>query len=101
MDQIIDTAHFPERDRFAFWQEVNSKRHLQYDIERLDPDMPFHAKLQAAILDDILFGMACLSAIRGHRSAQHIAKDSRDHYVLGIPTGQASIMQDDYGVCPE
>ena len=94
MDQTIDTSQLPERDRFAFWQEVSSKQHLHYDIERLDPDTPFHARLQGAILDDVVFGMSCLSAVRGHRSAQHIAADSHDHYVLGIPIEQSIIVQD-------
>lgn len=94
MDQIITTDHLPEKDRFDFWRDVISKRHVQYDIERLDGAIPFQAELRGAILGDIIFGIARLSGMRGHRTAQHIAADSLDHYVLGIPLRQSIIMQD-------
>jgi len=95
MDQIIDTRHLPQQERYAFWQEINSGLPLRCDIERVDPESPFNARLEGAILDDILVGYACLSAVRGRRTIQHIAHDIRDHYVLGIPIGQSLVQQDD------
>ena len=94
MDQIISTAHLPEQERFDFWRDDTSKRHLQYDVERLNHDTPFYAELKAAILGDIIFGIAQLSGVRGNRTAQHVATDTMDHYVLGIPANQSIVMQD-------
>lgn len=94
MDQIISTAHLPEQERFDFWRDETSKRHLQYDIERYGTDEPFQAELRGAILGDIIFATSCLSAIRGHRTPQNIAADSLDHYVLGIPVKRSIVVQD-------
>lgn len=94
MDRTISTRFLPESDRFDFWRDEVTKQHLLYDIEQLNSDKPFHAKMQGAVLGDIIFGMACLSGVKGTRTAQHIAVDSLDHYVVGIPIKQSIIMQD-------
>lgn len=94
MDQFISTAHLPEQDRFDFWRDETSKRHLKYDVERTNHDAPFQAELHAALLGEIIFGTARLSGVRGNRTAQHIAADTLDHYVLGIPAGQSIVLQD-------
>ena len=94
MDRVINTAHLPEHERFDFWRDEISKLHLQYDVQRIDRNLPFQAELKGAVLDDVIFGVACLSGVCGHRNAQHVAADSLDHYVLGIPVKQSIVMQD-------
>lgn len=101
MDRIISADHLPERDRFDFWRDEISKQHLQYDLQRVDRDTPFRAELRGAVLGEVIFSASRLSGVRGHRSAKHIATDSLDHYVLGIPVKLSIIEQDDieYALC--
>lgn len=95
MDLKISSEDFPETSRFEFWREVIGKQHLKYDIEQVDDKSPFCAQLQVAILDEVIFSRARLSAVRGQRTKQHIAEDSLDHYVLAIPVRQSFIVQDE------
>lgn len=94
MDQIVNVAHLSEQDRFDFWRDEVSKQHLKYDVDRIEWDTPFQAELQAAVLGEVLFSEARLSAIRGERTKQHIASDSMDHYVLAMPIKHSVIRQD-------
>lgn len=100
MDRVINTEHLPEKERFDFWRDEISKQHLKYDLERIDAQTSFRAEMTAAILGDVVFGMARLSGVRGFRGEQHIADDVLDHYVLGIPANQSIVMQggDEYAL---
>jgi AraC-like DNA-binding protein len=93
MDQAISTVHLPEGERFDFWRDETTKQHLRYDIERLDHLLPFHAELRGAVLGELVFSLSCLSGVRGRRTGQHVAADSLDHYVLGIPLHQSWVQQ--------
>ena len=94
MDKVVSTADLPEQDRFDFWREEIGKQHLQYDLDRIEWDTPFQAELQGAVLGEVIFSRSRLSAVRGRRTERHIANDSLDHYVLGLPVEQSIVVQD-------
>ncbi len=94
MDQIVSTVHLPEQERFDFWRDETTKRHLHYDIERLDHRTPFNAELRGTVLGELFFSTSRLSGVRGQRSSRHVAADSLDHYVLGIPIDRSWVQQD-------
>lgn len=94
MDQIISTEHLPEQERFAYWREHVSKRHIRFDPEPVDRDIPFNAEIQGAVLGGMVFGYSRLVGIRGVRNSTHIATDLLDHYVLGISAVSSLVEQD-------
>lgn len=94
MDQILSTREVAPGERLAYWREYISRRHIHFDVEPLDPDVPFKAEIRGAVLGGLLFGYSRLVGICGERSRAHVAADALDHYVLGLSAVNSWVQQD-------
>lgn len=94
MDQIISTREVAPRERLAYWREHISRRHIQFDVEPLDADLPFEAEIHGALLGGVVFGYSRLVGVCGERTRAHVAADMLDHYVLGLSAVSSWVQQD-------
>ena len=94
MDQIISTSTVPPKDRFAYWREHISRRHIQFDVEALDATVPFSAEIHGAVIGGMVFGYSWLVGVCGRRTRAHVAADLLDHYVLGLSAVSSWVEQD-------
>jgi AraC family transcriptional activator of tynA and feaB len=86
MSQTISTDVLPAGERFEFWREIVTKRHIRFAVEQLDNQSPFRAQLTGLVLGDVLMSLESLTGVHGSRTIQDVSLDGMDHYLLCFPS---------------